>query len=80
MTVGFGPAPVGYACVMQIPKSKVVEFLNSRGQGDKAQLIEQHLPDTIDTDQHGGQLQQHGVDPSEIAQGGLGDLKGKIGL
>jgi hypothetical protein len=80
MTVGFGPALVGYGTVMQIPKSKVVDFLNSRGQGDKAQLIEQHLPDTIDTDQHGGQLQQHGVDVNEIAQGGLGDLKGKIGL
>jgi hypothetical protein len=80
MTVGFGRALAGYATVMQIPKSQVVDFLNSHGQADKAQLIEQHLPDTIDTDQHAGQLQQHGVDPSEIAQGGLGDLKGKIGL
>ncbi len=76
----FDRAPVGYVDGMQISKSQVVDFLNSHGQADKAQLIEQHLPDTIDTDQHAGQLQQHGVDVGQIAQGGLGDLKGKLGF
>jgi hypothetical protein len=65
---------------MQISKSQVVDFLNSRGQGDKAQLVEQHLPDTIDTDQHAHLLQQHGVDVGQLTQGGLGDLGGKLGL
>jgi hypothetical protein len=65
---------------MQISKSQVVDFLNSRGQGDKAQLVEQHLPDTIDTDQHAQLLQQHGVDVGQLTQGGLGDLGGKLGL
>ncbi len=65
---------------MQIQKSQVVDFLNSHGQADKAQLVQQHLPDTIDTDQHAQLLQQHGVDPSQLTQGGLSDLKGKIGL
>jgi hypothetical protein len=80
MAVWFRRAPVGYDKGMQISKSQVVDFLNSHGQADKAQLVEQHLPDTIDTDQHAQQLQQHGVDPSQIAQGGLGDLKGKLGF
>jgi hypothetical protein len=80
MAVWFGRPLVGYDDGMQIPKSQVVDFLNSHGQADKAQLIEQHLPDTIDTDQHAQQLQQHGVDPSQIASGGLGDLKGKLGF
>jgi hypothetical protein len=65
---------------MQISKSQVVDFLNSHGQSDKAQLVEQHLPDTIDTDQHAQLLQQHGVDVGQIAQGGLGDLGGKLGF
>jgi len=69
---------------MQIQKSQVVDFLNQHGQGDKAQAVAQHLPDTIDTDQHADLLKQHGVDPSEIAQGGLGDaaknIGGKLGL
>ena len=65
---------------MQISKSQVVDFLNSHGQSDKAQLVEQHLPDTIDTDQHAQLLQQHGVDVNQIAQGGLGDLGGKLGF
>jgi hypothetical protein len=70
----------GYDRTMQISKSQVVDFLNSRGQGDKAQLVEQHLPETIDTDQHAQLLQQHGVDVGQIASGGLGDLKGKLGF
>jgi hypothetical protein len=80
MTAEFHPALVGYVMVMQISKSQVVDFLNSHGQGDKAQLVEQHLPDTIDTDQHAQLLQQHGIDVGSIAQGGLGDLKGKFGF
>jgi len=80
MTVWFQGPPTGYDRVMQIPKSQVVDFLNSHGQGDKAQLVEQHLPETIDTDQHGQQLQQHGVDVGQLAQGGLGDLGGKLGF
>jgi len=69
---------------MQIQKSQVVDFLNSHGQGDKAQLVEQYLPDTIDTDQHADLLKQHGIDPSQLTQGGLGDaakdIGGKLGL
>jgi hypothetical protein len=69
---------------MQIQKSQVVDFLNQHGQGDKAQAVAQHLPDTIDTDQHADLLQQHGVDPSQFAQGGIGDaaknIGGKLGL
>jgi hypothetical protein len=84
MATRFGPPLPGYEPVMQIQKSQVVDFLNQHGQGDKAQAVAQHLPDTIDTDQHADLLKQHGVDPSEIAQGGLGDaaknIGGKLGL
>jgi hypothetical protein len=64
---------------MQIQKSQVVDFLNQHGQGDKAQAVLQHLPDTIDTDQHADLLKQHGVDPGQLAQGGLGNIAGDIG-
>jgi hypothetical protein len=80
MTGLFQPSGAGYGSGMQIAKSQVVDFLNSHGQGDKAQLVEQHLPDTIDTDQHAQQLQQHGVDVGQLAQGGLGDIGGKLGF
>jgi hypothetical protein len=75
---------------MQIQKNQVVDFLNEHGQSDKAEAIAQHLPDTIDTDQHAELLKEHGVDPSQLAQGvsdkaqDLGDkakdLGGKLGL
>jgi hypothetical protein len=80
MTRLFQGPLAGYDRGMQISKSQVVDFLNSHGQGDKAQLVEQHLPETIDTDQHGQLLQQHGVDVGQLAQGGLGDLGGKLGF
>ncbi|MET9023030.1 hypothetical protein ABZV93_23905 [Actinopolymorpha sp. NPDC004070] len=69
---------------MQIQKSQVVDFLKQHGQSDKAEAVAQHLPDTIDTDKHADQLKQHGVDPSQLTQGGLGDaakdVGGKLGL
>jgi hypothetical protein len=65
---------------MQIQKSQVVDFLNQHGQGEKAQLVEQHLPDTIDTDQHADLLRQHGVDPSNLLQSGVGDIARNFGM
>ncbi|MGW0230960.1 hypothetical protein ACWDWO_21835 [Actinopolymorpha singaporensis] len=69
---------------MQIQKSQVVDLLKQHGQADKAQAVEQHLPDTIDTDQHADLLKKHGVDPSQLTEGGLGgaakDIGGKLGL
>jgi hypothetical protein len=69
---------------MQIQKSQVVDFLNQHGQGEKAQAVAQYLPETIDTDQHADLLQQHGVDPGQLTQGGLSDavknFGGKLGL
>ena len=44
MTRLFQGPPAGYDRGMQISKSQVVDFLNSHGQADKAQLVEQHLP------------------------------------
>jgi hypothetical protein len=65
---------------MQIQKSQVVDFLNQHGQSEKAQLVQQHLPDTIDLDQHADALRQHGVDPSHLLQSGVGDIGRNFGL
>ena len=68
---------------MQIQKSQVVDFLNQHGQGDKAQAVAQHLPDTIDTDQHADQLGQLGINPADLLGGlggGAGGIGGKLGL
>ena len=61
---------------MEIPKEKILELLRERGEGDKAQQAEGELPDTVDTEQHGGLLQKYGIDVQELAgklPGGIGD-------
>ena len=66
---------------MQIPKEKILEFLRSRGDNDKASQADGELPDQVDTDQHAGLLQKYGIDPQELLSkfgaGGIGD---KLGL
>jgi hypothetical protein len=69
---------------MELDKNQILDFLREKGQSDKVSQAEQELPDHVDTDQHADLLQQHGVDPSQLAQGGLGDaaknIGGKLGL
>jgi len=62
---------------MQIPKDQILQFLRDRGEHDDADQIAQRLPDTVDTDEHGGLLAQHGVNVEELLKnfgGGLGNL------
>jgi hypothetical protein len=61
---------------MNIDKKQVVELLRSRGQHDKATRAEAELPDQVDTDKHGGQLDELGVDAKEL----LGKLPGGFHL
>ncbi|GAB7193457.1 hypothetical protein NUM3379_41670 [Kineococcus sp. NUM-3379] len=76
---------------MQIPKEQVLQFLQSRGEGDKAQQADGQLPEQVDTEQHSGLLSQLGIDPQDLlgllsggggnsGGGGLGGIAGKLGL
>jgi hypothetical protein len=57
---------------MEIPKDKLIEQLKKEGQSDKAQKLEQELPETVDHELHSDILEKHGVNPQELI--------GKIGL
>jgi hypothetical protein len=57
---------------MEIPKDKLIEQLKKEGQSDKAQKLEQELPEKVDHELHSDILEKHGVNPQ--------DLIGKIGL
>ena len=57
---------------MEIPKDKIIELLEQRGEHDKADQAKQELPDAVDHEQHADLLSKHGIDPQE--------LLGKIGL
>jgi hypothetical protein len=57
---------------MEIPKDKIIQLLNDRGDHDKAADAEQELPDKVDHEEHSNLLEKYGTDPKE--------LLGKIGL
>jgi hypothetical protein len=62
---------------MQIPKDQILQLLRDRGDNEQADKAAQHLPDTVDTDQHGGLLAQHGINVEDLLTkfgGGLGNL------
>ncbi len=61
---------------MEIPKDKILSMLRERGDDDKVQQAEQELPDQVDPEKHGDQLQKLGIDPQDLL-GGVGD---KLGL
>jgi hypothetical protein len=57
---------------MEIPKEKIIEQLKAEGQSEKAQKLEQELPEKVDHELHSDILEKHGVNAQELA--------GKIGL
>jgi hypothetical protein len=57
---------------MEIPKDKLIEQLKKQGQSDKAQKLEQELPEKVDHELHSDILEKHGVNPQDVI--------GKIGL
>lgn len=62
---------------MQIPKEQILQFLRDRGEHEKADQADQRLPATVDTDQHGGLLAQHGINVEDLLKnfgGGIGNL------
>ena len=51
---------------MQIDKQQVVELLRERGDNDKAEQAEQHLPEQVDPQEHSELLSKIGVEPQEL--------------
>jgi uncharacterized protein YidB (DUF937 family) len=51
---------------MQIPKDKILEMLQQRGNGDKIDQAKQELPDQVDTEQHSDVLRKLGLNPQEL--------------
>jgi hypothetical protein len=53
---------------LTIPKDKIIEELRGRGEHEKADQAEQEMPDQVDHEEHAGLLEQHGINPQEMAQ------------
>lgn len=66
---------------MQIDKQQILDFLQSQGQGDKAQQAQSELPDKVDTDQHSDLLSKLGINVQDLLGqlGGGGGLGGLLG-
>jgi hypothetical protein len=61
---------------MLFDKQQILSMISDPSQAEQAA---QQLPDTIDHEQHGGLLQQFGIDPNQLAsspQGRPGDSPG----
>ena len=52
---------------MLFDKQAVIDHIREQVGSDQAQQAAQSLPDQVDPEQHGGMLQQFGVDPQNMA-------------
>jgi hypothetical protein len=62
---------------MQLDKQTVLDMIQQHGNSEHVAKADQQLPDQVDTDEHGGMLQQFGLDADKLKQhlpGGLGGL------
>jgi hypothetical protein len=61
---------------VKLNKQELVTLLRTQGDNDKAEQVEQRLPDEIDTDRDGGALDELGLDRTQLmaklAGGGFG--------
>jgi hypothetical protein len=53
---------------MEIPKEKVIAFLEKEGRSEKARQLEAELPEKVDHELHSDILEKHGVNPAELLQ------------
>lgn len=71
-----GPAHSTDGDAVKLDKQELVRLLRTEGDNDTADKVEGSLPDEIDTDQHGDQLESVGLDRtqlmSKLAAGGFG--------
>jgi hypothetical protein len=62
---------------MKLDRAELVRMLRTQGDNDTADAAEKALPDEVDTDRDGDQLDQLGLDRTELlaklAAGGVGD-------
>lgn len=66
---------------MEIDKQQILSLLKSKGNHDQASQADAELPDQVDTEQHAGLLDKLGINVGDLlGGGGLGGLKGKLGL
>src|SRR5437764_7357353 len=74
--VGVARALKRWRSMVQIPKDTIVSMIKNRAGADQAEQAAGQLPDVIDHEEHGGLLQQFGIDPHELAadaDAGAGD-------
>lgn len=67
---------------MNIDKTQIIGLLKSQGNHTQADQAQAELPDTVDTDQHAGLLDQLGIKVADLAgklPGGLGEKLGSLG-
>jgi|tagenome__1003787_1003787.scaffolds.fasta_scaffold20984988_1 hypothetical protein len=62
---------------MQLDKQTVLDMIQQHGNSEHVDKADRQLPDKVDTDEHGGMLEQFGLDTNKLKQhlpGGLGGL------
>ena len=64
---------------MLFDKQAVIDHIREQVGPDQAQQAAQSLPDQVDPEQHGGMLQQFGVDPKNMASQLGGQLGSRFG-
>ena len=61
---------------MKLDKQELLRMLRTEGDNDTAAKVEERLPEEIDTDEHGADLDAVGLDRTELmnklAAGGFG--------
>ena len=60
---------------MKIDRQEIVELLRSIGEDDTADHAERELPEEVDTDDHRAELDQLGINPTDLL-GGIGGTFG----
>ncbi|MCW2635833.1 MAG: hypothetical protein JWQ99_2200 [Blastococcus sp.] len=62
---------------MKLDKQELVKMLRTQGDNDTADSVDSRLPDEIDTERDGDQLDELGLDRTQLmaklAAGGFGD-------
>jgi hypothetical protein len=61
---------------VEIPKDKILELLQGRGDDQQAQQAQAELPDQVDTDRDQGLLAKFGINVNDL----IGGLGGRFGL
>ena len=65
---------------MQIPKDRILGYLEQHGQGSTANRAQNELPDQVDTEQHADLLANLGIDVGSVLGSEGGGLRSALGL